>query len=157
MLKKLLAAILLLLSFFKCFAFENQYRITNYYENYTPFAEGESQRNNIRTRAVTQANTLNDLVSYIIGVEPKDGTYVYNSKGFLVKITKEDYYAYLTDKDYKKYIENGNIDTYNNFLCIPKGDPIGQLSAPLNDEIILCVFAAIYVLYKMRSQKTSLF
>lgn len=130
-----LLILLFLFCFVKGFAFENQYRIPNQYENYTPFAECEPQRNNIHTRSVTQTNTLNDWVSYFIGVEPRDGTYVYNVNGQLIKITEEDYYAYLSDADYKKYIDSGNIASYKTFL-------------PLSDELIFLGFLTLYILIK---------
>lgn len=140
-----LLILLFLFCFVKGFAFENQYQIPNQYENYTPFAECEPQRN-IHSRSVTQANAF-DWISYFIDVEPRDGTYVYNVNGQLIKITEEDYYAYLSDADYKNYIDSGNIASYKAFLKSPAGPPIGQLT-PLSDELIFLGFLTLYILIK---------
>lgn len=83
----------------------------------------------------------------IFDLNLQDGTYVYNANGQLIKITEEDYYAYLSDADYKNYIDSGNIASYKAFLRSPAGPSIGQLT-PLSDELIFLGFLTLYILIK---------
>ena len=147
--KKIIILILSLVFSIYIFAFENQYRIPNKIDYYTPFAEFESEpvRNTVRTRAVSKANWLYGIGS-IFGYKLKNGDYILNTQGQWIKITDDDYNYYLTDDNYRGFIDGGGIDTYENFILkTPSGPSIGQLT-PLYDDLLMLFGVGGYILYK---------
>jgi hypothetical protein len=152
--KKIIILLLSLVFSICIFGFENQYRIPNKIDYYTPFAEIESEpvRNAMRTRAVSKVNWFYGIGS-IFGYKPRNGDYILNTQGQWMKITDDDYKHYLTDDEYRSFIDNGGVDTYENFIFkTPSGEPIGQLT-PLYDDLLMLFGVGEYILYKYYIKK----